>query len=203
MLDLALLWSKFNSSTAMHFWADLESKPHVDKSQIREVRKWGCFQPFLMPRVCVSPHLSTEKFYDGLHHHPLWMSWAISAPPEKTWTAHASRKEMMTKINLEHNRNALKNCWVFFSKLIPFSGWAFFSQKLQVRGNFNNCRTKVGKINTKKWQDILTTWQFWASLHFFYYVRVIKYFRYTEGLSSVQEKLWFNQDSLISIVLRM
>lgn len=156
MLDLGLLWPKFRSTTAMHLWAALVSKHHVDKSQIREVRKWGWFQPFLMPCACVSPHLNTEKLYDGLHHHPLWMSWATSAPLEKTWAAHASRKEMMTKINLECTEKLL----TLSSKLTPFSRWAFFSQKLQGRGNFNNCRTTVGKINTNKWQDILTTWQF-------------------------------------------
>lgn len=169
---MGLLWPKFHSSTAMHFWADLVSKRYVDKSQIWEVRKWGCFQPLLMPRACVSSHLSTEKLYDGLHHHPLCMSWATSAPLDRTWTlcrwtAHASRKEMMTKINLDHNKSALKNCWPFPQNRHYLQKFVVFSQKLQVRGNFNKCKKKADKINTNKWQDILTTWQFWASLHFF------------------------------------
>ena len=130
VLDPGLLWPKFSSSTARHFWADSVSRHQVDKSQITEVRKWGCFQLGFMPFPCVSSHLSTEKTYGRLHHDTLWVSLATSAPPDKTrtlhrLTAHASRKETMTRINLKHTKSPLKNSWPILQNRHHFQCEAF------------------------------------------------------------------------------
>lgn len=144
-----LLWPPYSPSAAMHFWADSVTGQYKDKSQITAVRKQGCFQPCYVPFACVSSHLSTE-----LHHDTVQVSWATPAPPDKTWMLRrlmAHRKKWW--LQLIWSNAKLLSCW---SKLTPLSRRGIFSQKLQVKGNFNNCRTNVGKIITNKQEDILT-----------------------------------------------